>query len=370
MKSITYEKASKTDFYSSTQALCMMFLANKESDFTSLFDAYSELESIIQYRFHDKTILIQAFTHPSFYWESRNSSDSHREEDREYCIGGARKRSLPQCHFQRLEFLGDAILNLVVSVFLFEENPKATDGQMSICRSKIVNNTTLSKVSFRLDFPRFLRHSNPMLDIIGPSLTKVAADLFESVIGAIFMDASQRAHSESEKEFSDSHNSRESIALEYCSQFVKSHLLRQIPQESIDPKKVVLDPKSFYQHLVESSSKKEEASKNRPIYKVLTKQWTSNGPLYEIGLSLQSSERKSSEKSDDDFSVVAIGKAATVKEAQRKAAMNALRIHLQNDLERIEFHLGEDDHLSLVDSIGIATQNFQSNVKKTTRLER
>jgi ribonuclease-3 len=136
-----------------------------------------------------------------------------------------------------MEFLGDTILELIVSTFLYVNYPTATEGQMSMCRAQIVNNDTLAECMKYLGLDKFLLHRSPFFTFEGPRLQKASADIFESLLGAIYLDQ----------------------GYDSCATFVQQFLLSRTP---VNPYTVVLDPKSQYQHLVQCEGR------GLPVYKV------------------------------------------------------------------------------------------------------
>ena len=87
-------------------------------------------------------------------------------------------------NFERLEFLGDAIIESVVSVFLFKELPYATDGELSIMRSKIVNRKHLNELGQKLNITKLLdvKLSEKQMG------NDISGNLYEALVGAIFLD--------------------------------------------------------------------------------------------------------------------------------------------------------------------------------------
>ena len=109
----------------------------------------------------------EAFTHPSCLNENKNLTN-----------------------FQRLEFLGDAVLQLCVSNMIFREHKKFDEGKMSLMRSSIVNSTKLADFSDDLDLLGHARFGKSIKTIDEINL-KTKADLFESYVGAIYLDQGQ-----------------------------------------------------------------------------------------------------------------------------------------------------------------------------------
>lgn len=124
-----------------------------------------EAEQIIGYTFNSKSLLVRAFTHSSYANEHINFPD-----------------------YEKLEFLGDAVLGFVMSVYLYNYFPNMNEGDLTKKRAGIVGEATLSKIVERLGLNRFiLVGAGNRNDNICNS-TSVRCDLFESIIGAILLD--------------------------------------------------------------------------------------------------------------------------------------------------------------------------------------
>lgn len=128
---------------------------------------FAELQEAIGVRFRDESVLRQAFTHSSYVNEQRGK----RIQDNE-----------------RLEFLGDAVLELTVSQFLYKTFPKMSEGEMTKLRAAIVCEPSLVK------FAELLRFGDLVLLGKGEELTggrqrpALLADVFEAFIGALYLD--------------------------------------------------------------------------------------------------------------------------------------------------------------------------------------
>ncbi len=119
----------------------------------------SECEKLLNYRFKNQEILKKSLTHSSY-------SNVHIDSN------------------ERLEFLGDATLGLVVSNLLYRRFPRSAEGELSQIKSSVVSRKTCRRVASRLELPRFL--------FLGKGMTSIpdslVANVMESVIGAIFLD--------------------------------------------------------------------------------------------------------------------------------------------------------------------------------------
>lgn len=80
------------------------------------------------------------------------------------------------------------MLEFVVTLDLFQKYPTADEGQLSCCRHDIVNNETLAECSKFLELDKFFLHHSSVFTYEGPRLAKARADLFESLLGAVYID--------------------------------------------------------------------------------------------------------------------------------------------------------------------------------------
>jgi ribonuclease III len=124
------------------------------------------LQQQLRYTFHDPALLELALTHPSIV----------REE-------GAVLQ-----HNQRLEFLGDAVLQLVLTRELYEKFPKAGEGALTKARAQMVNHRTLAEQARRVHLGDYLRLSHGEEINGGRQRASALADAFEALMGALFLD--------------------------------------------------------------------------------------------------------------------------------------------------------------------------------------
>lgn len=120
----------------------------------------AELESAIQYRFADHALLEQALTH----------------------------RSYGRTHYERLEFIGDSILNAVIADSLYEAFPDLPEGDLSRLRANLVCQEQLVSVATELGLGRYLRLGEGELKSGGQHRPSILADTVESLYGAIWRD--------------------------------------------------------------------------------------------------------------------------------------------------------------------------------------
>ena len=127
---------------------------------------YDDFEKLINYTFKDRRHLDIAFTHSSY----ANESHSERES------------------YERYEYLGDAILEFIVSDYLFKKYPEKSEGELTKIRASLVCEYTLSQITSELDFGDYLYLSHGEALTGGKNRTSILCDLFESVLGAVYLD--------------------------------------------------------------------------------------------------------------------------------------------------------------------------------------
>jgi ribonuclease-3 len=127
-----------------------------------------ELQEKIGVAFRDLALLREALTHSSFANESPHVSPRDNE---------------------RLEYLGDAVLQLITAEYLFKLRPGAKEGEMTQVRSAMVNTNTLASLGEELGLGEYLYLGKGIAKGGGRSLRSLLANAFEAVLGAIFLDA-------------------------------------------------------------------------------------------------------------------------------------------------------------------------------------
>ncbi len=125
------------------------------------------LEEIIGYKFQNHALLKQALTHPSVGYEHDRSMGDN----------------------QRLEFLGDAALQLALSTILFERLPTADEGRLTKLRSTLVSTRALAKLAGKLSLQSFLIIGKGEEANGGRNRQSTMADALEAVLGAVYLDA-------------------------------------------------------------------------------------------------------------------------------------------------------------------------------------
>ena len=220
-----------------------------------------ELEEKIKIKFNNPKLLQQAVTHRSYLNENRGYELDHNE---------------------RLEFLGDAVLELVVTQYLYNNFPNP-EGELTNWRASLVNKDMLASVSRGLDVGEFLLMSRGEAKDTGRAREYLLANALEAIIGAIYLD---QGYDPSKKFILDN---------------IVVHLERVIRD------KLYLDPKSLFQ---EESQDKVGIT---PNYRVISETGPDHNKKFVVGVYLEEEE-------------VAQGEGASKQEAQRNAAKNGLEM--------------------------------------------
>ena len=159
----------------------------------------------LRQEFKDKTLLDQALTHRSWVNEHKGERTSN----------------------ERLEFLGDAILEFIVSKEIFDQFPEKEEGYLTALRANLVNTVALASAAKKLELGPELFLSKGEVDGGGRNNTSLLADTVEAIIGAIYIDR----------------------GVENAEKFIKNNLLVGVAQKASEPLK---DAKSMLQELIQS----------------------------------------------------------------------------------------------------------------------
>lgn len=224
----------------------------------------SLLESELGLHFNDSVILEQAFTHRSYLNEHPKTGLEHNE---------------------RLEFLGDAVLELVVTDYLYRNYPNP-EGDLTNWRSALVKTESLSSVAAALDLDRFLRLSKGESKGNARSRALIHANCVEALIGAIYLDQGYDA----------------------AKAMVEKHIISRL--ETILKEGTWVDPKSKFQEMA------QEHDSATPHYKVLEEVGPDHDKLFVVGVYVGSELRGK-------------GEGSSKQAAQQQAAAAALE-HYQN----------------------------------------
>jgi len=128
---------------------------------------FSQFEKKIDIKFKNKDLIKQAFLHRSYLNENKDLKMDHNE---------------------RLEFLGDAVLELVVTEYLYNKYPNKSEGDLTSYRAALVNTTTLSSVAKDLEMNDYLLLSKGEAKDTGRVRQYILANTFESFVGSLYID--------------------------------------------------------------------------------------------------------------------------------------------------------------------------------------
>lgn len=167
------------------------------------------LEERIGYHFHDVSLLRQALTHSSFTNEQKINKANN---------------------YERLEFLGDAVLELVSSEFLFKEYSKVPEGELTKMRASMVCEPSLAFCARDLDLGKYIRLGKGEESTGGRDRDSITSDAMEAVIGAIYLDG----------------------GIDHARSFINRFVL-----SDLEDKQLFYDSKSNLQELVQGKLKKD-----------------------------------------------------------------------------------------------------------------
>jgi len=222
---------------------------------------FSKFEEKIGVKFKDKNLLQQAFTHRSYLNENPSLGLEQNE---------------------RLEFLGDAVLELAITEYLYKKYPKKTEGEMTALRAALVNSITLSETASELNIGDFMLLSKGEAKSLGKARQYILANAFEALIGAIYLNG----------------------GYEETFDFLEKNLFGKI--EEVIEKKLWIDAKSLFQEKV------QELESVTPSYKVLAESGPDHEKVFTMGVFLGDK-------------LMAEGKGASKQEAEQDAARKALK---------------------------------------------
>ncbi|MEK7145601.1 MAG: ribonuclease III [Patescibacteria group bacterium] len=220
----------------------------------------SELESSIGLKFKDQHILEVAFIHKSYV----NETPGVHEDN------------------ERLEFLGDAVLELAVTDYLFRNYPDKPEGELTNWRSALVKGKNLAQVASALQLGDYLKLSNGEEMSGGRTKSYILANTMESLIGAIYMDK----------------------GYDTANEFILKFII--VLLEEIIKKGLYIDSKSRVQELA------QEKLNITPRYELLKESGPDHDKIFEMGIYF----------SDE---LVGKGKGPSKQEAEQAAALKALK---------------------------------------------
>lgn len=233
---------------------CLLITANKGLGVEDI----SKIEEKIGVKFKNKDLLNTAFVHRSYINENKSVKE----------------------HNERLEFLGDAVLELVTTEYLYS-NYKNPEGDLTNWRSALVKTESISAVAAKLGFEEFLKMSRGERASTGRSRQLILANSFEAVVGSIYIDQGYEA----------------------AKNFITNHLLINLPK--IIEEKLYIDAKSRFQELA------QEREGITPRYEVISEEGPDHNKAFLIAVKIGDK-------------VWGEGKGASKQAAQQEAAKKAV----------------------------------------------
>lgn len=218
---------------------------------------YHDLEEKIGYQFQNIGLLKQALTHSSFNNEQRINKNGD---------------------YERLEFLGDAVLELVSSEYLFSTYPKLSEGELTKLRASLVCEQALAFCARDLEVGKYLRLGKGEEMTGGRERESIIADVCEAIIGAIYLDGGMEC--------------------------AKKHICRFVLSD-LEDKQLFYDSKSNLQELVQGKLKKEIS------YQLLSEEGPEHNKLFKVSVMIGNE-------------TYGTGSGKTKKAAEQQAAYSAL----------------------------------------------
>ena len=222
---------------------------------------YINLETKLKIKFKDRALLENVFIHRSYLNEH--------------------KKSLFQSN-ERLEFLGDSVLSLITSVYLFKHYPELKEGDYTEIKSAIVKMDSLAEASKKIELNKYLLLSKGEEKGAGRTNNNILADCFEALIAGIFLD----------KNFEAAYK----FVVEFLFKYKLDYLLKN---------NLYLSSKSKFQEVIQRKYKKT------PIYRVLEEKGPEHKRIFKIGVYFNGK-------------LLGEGTAPSKKEAEEVAAKQAL----------------------------------------------
>ncbi len=223
---------------------------------------FPDFEKKTGFIFKNKELLAQAFTHRSYINENSSGKTSHNE---------------------RLEFLGDAVLELSVTDYLYKNYKEKDEGELTAYRSALVNAVIIGEVAGELNMNDYLLLSKGEAKDVGKARTYILANTYEAYLGALYLDQGYHA----------------------CDKFIQDTLIIRLPD--IVKNKLWRDAKSLVQE------KSQEHLNVTPSYNVINETGPDHDKHFTIGIFFGKEK-------------IAIGKGKSKQEGEQNAARNALEL--------------------------------------------
>ena len=226
---------------------------------------FNELEKRIGYKFKNTELLKEALTHPSLANELI-------------------QKNIPTRSNQRLEFLGDAVLEIVVATHIFKDFTDVQEGKLSSLCSTIVKGAALSSYAKRINLGSYILFGNGQ-SRDGNTNDKILEDAFEALLGAIYLDCD--------------------CSVDEVTKFLMPFLSEKV-KAMRSGAETTIDPKSRLQQII------QETPGEKLDYELVSKTGPDNAPTYTVKALLNSN-------------VIGTGVAGSIKQAEQNAAREALK---------------------------------------------
>ena len=226
-----------------------------------------QLQQVIGYEFKNPELLREAMTHKSYAAEWNVKYDN-----------------------QRLEFFGDAVVELVLTKYLYNRYPDLQEGDLTKIRSAVVNQDSLAKFARAIELGKYMQFGQGEIDSHGSERESTISDAFEALAAAVYLDG---GYDEAEK-------------------FILSVFTKEIP----DPRDMLatLNPKGILQEYAQAECGKT------PTYQILQVSGPQHEPCFEVAVFL-------------DGEQLATGRAQNRKSAEQAAALAAVRLLKERNQE-------------------------------------
>ena len=223
---------------------------------------FSILEEKLGLKFKNKDLLIQAFVHRSYLNENPDFNLDHNE---------------------RMEFLGDAVLELIVSENLYKKYPEKPEGELTNWRAALVNAKMLALIAEEIGLNDFLLLSRGETKELGKARAYILANTIEALIGAIYLDSGYKQTQD----------------------FIERYLIKKLP--NIIENKLYKDAKSQFQE------EAQDRAGITPVYSVIEESGPDHKKNFMVGVFLSEE-------------MIAKGQGFSKQEAEEAAAKEALKV--------------------------------------------
>lgn len=229
---------------------------------------------------HDLNIYRMAFVHKSYCTRKNENFVTGNTNCPEDCL------ALQECSNERLEFLGDSVLGLIVANYLYERYPDNEEGFLTKIRTRIVNGQMLAQLSAKIGLNKFVLISKQIEDNDGRNNHRILEDIFEAFLGAIFLDFGHIGFQ---------------VANDFIVNVIETHIdFSELILANNNYKDMLL---KYYQH----------NSSSPPRFVELSVENRAQGKSYTIGVR------------NKDGMIIGTGKGNTKKQGENEAAKSALK---------------------------------------------